>query len=54
MRKLLGKLTVGSDGIWGDVDDYGEQEAEKTFVIPQQAKSIVTISTTFACTTASQ
>ena len=29
MRKLLGKLTVGSDGIWGDVDDYGEQEAEK-------------------------
>ena len=28
-EKIAWKLTVGSDGIWGDVDDYGEQEAEK-------------------------
>ena len=31
MRKLLGKLTIGSDGIWGDVNDYGEQEEEEAF-----------------------
>ena len=29
MDKLLGKLTIGSDGIWGDVNDYGEQEEER-------------------------
>ena len=29
MKKILEKLNVGSDGIWGDVNDYGEQEEEK-------------------------
>jgi len=29
MKSLLGKLNLGSDGIWGDVNDYGEQEEEK-------------------------
>ena len=29
MKKLLGKLNLGTDGIWGDVIDYGEQEGEK-------------------------
>ena len=31
MEKLLGKLTIGSDGIWGDVNDYGEQKEERNF-----------------------
>jgi len=29
MKKILEKLNLGSDGIWGDVNDYGEQEEEK-------------------------
>ena len=29
MKKLLGKMSLGPDGIWGDVDDYGQQEDEK-------------------------
>ena len=29
MKKLAGKMTLGPDGIWGDVNDYNEQENEK-------------------------
>ena len=29
MKKLLRKMSLGPDGIWGDVDDYGQQEDEK-------------------------
>ena len=29
MKKILGNLNLDSDGIWGDVNDYGEQEGEK-------------------------
>ena len=29
MKKLVGKMTLGPDSIWGDVNDYGDQEDEK-------------------------
>lgn len=30
MKQYVGRMHLGSDGIWGEVADYGEQEEEKT------------------------